>query len=280
MIFKNLIKIILILTLCINFTNAEEDLSCWTKNWEERYNCQVKNFCEVYKVDEINHKSEDYFKEDKTWWKRLFTSAKEKYRENQNNIYKCAIIKLQKNWYKLVLKKLIEKDSWWTLKSRVNQKFNLKIQKLDQIYKQLKCLSPQNKEEWNSLQFKKNLLNESAYEYCKYNYYLNYLKNHYKNIENANKEYFWDDKKNSFKVSQVAAIQSKLQQDILDEQKHSSKVFSMAFATYIDYENNYPVHILLELLKEDFYVLRRKLHEAISPINQVVYKISNAMSIH
>jgi len=54
----------------------------------------------------------------------------------------------------------------------------------------------------------------------------------------------------------------------------------MAFNTYIDYENNYPIHILLELIKEDFIVLRRKLHEAISPINQVVYKISNAMSIN
>ena len=279
---KNFLKIILILTLCINITNAEEkeSLSCWTINWEERYNCQVKNFCEVYKVEEINHKSIDYFESDETWEKKLFETAKEKYRDNQNDIYSCSIIRLQKNSYKLILEKLIEKDRWWTLKSRVSQKFNLKIQKLDQIYKQKECKTPKNKEEWNSLQFKQNLLNESAYEYCKYSYYLNYLQNHYKNIENANKEYFWDNENNSFKISQVAAIQSKLQQDISDEQSHSSKVFSMAFETYIDYENNYPVHILLELLKEDFIVLRRKLHEAISPINQVVYKISNAMSIH
>jgi hypothetical protein len=52
----------------------------------------------------------------------------------------------------------------------------------------------------------------------------------------------------------------------------------MAFETYVDYENNYPVHILLEVIKEDFKILRRKFHETISPLNQVVYKISNAMS--
>jgi hypothetical protein len=52
----------------------------------------------------------------------------------------------------------------------------------------------------------------------------------------------------------------------------------MAFETYVDYENNYPVHVLLEIIKEDFKILRRKFHEAISPLNQVVYKISNAMS--
>jgi hypothetical protein len=54
----------------------------------------------------------------------------------------------------------------------------------------------------------------------------------------------------------------------------------MAFQSYIDYENNYPVHLFLEIIKEDFIVLRRKLHETLNPINQVVYKISNAMSIH
>ena len=250
------------------------------ENGKERYNKQIKDFCERYKVEEISHKSEPYFEEDTSWEEKLFKTAKKKYRENQNAIYACAVIKLQKNSYKVVKDKLINIDKWWTLKSIVNQKFGLKIQKLDRISKEKECLSPENKEEGNSLQFKKTLLNESAYEFCKYSFYLNFLQNHYKNIDNANNEYLWKDKGNTFKIWKLAKIQSKLQQDLADEINHSKKVFSMAFETYIDYENNHPIHILLELIKEDFIVLSRKLHEAISPINQVVYKISNAMSIH
>ena len=283
---NKIIKIISIILLSffvlnIFFTNIvrADEWVCGNKNNEDRYKCQVKTFCEIYKEEEISYKSKDYFEDDKTWEENLFTTAKKKYRENQNSIYACSIIKLQKNSYKVIKDKLINIDKWWTLKSRINQKFNLKIKKLDRVSKERQCISPSNKEENNSLQLKKNLLNESVYELCKYNFYLNFLQNHYKNINNANQEYLWkNNKSNSFKISEIAKIQSKLQQDLVDEIEHSKNIFNMAFNTYIDYENNYPVHILLELIKEDFIVLRRKLHEALSPINQVVYKISNAMN--
>ncbi|MDQ7022852.1 MAG: hypothetical protein Q9M97_04955 [Candidatus Gracilibacteria bacterium] len=255
---------------------------CGSKTGEKRYDCQVTNYCDSYKTKEIIHKSESYFETDETGEKNLFESAKEKYRENQNAIYACSVIKLQKNSYNLVLNKLSKIDNGGTLISRINQKLSLKLKKLESIEKQKECTIPGNKEEGNSLQFKQKLLNESAYEYCKYNFYLDFLNNHFNDIQNSNKEYFseTEEKTDSFKVSQIAGIQSKLKQDIVNEQNHSAKVFNIAFETYIDYENNHPVHILLELIKEDFIVLRRKLHEAISPINQVVYKISNAMSIN
>jgi len=34
------------------------------ENGKERYNKQIKDFCERYKVEEISHKSEPYFEED------------------------------------------------------------------------------------------------------------------------------------------------------------------------------------------------------------------------
>jgi hypothetical protein len=37
------------------------------------------------------------------------------------------------------------------------------------------------------------------------------------------------------------------------------------------------VHVLLELLREEFLVLREELHKVLNPMNQVVYKIANAM---
>jgi hypothetical protein len=62
------------------------------------------------------------------------------------------------------------------------------------------------------------------------------------------------------------------------EIKHTKRVYEVAFQTYSNYENNLIVHILLEMIENDFMQLRNKLYAAISPINQVVYKIINAMS--
>ena len=284
--FKKIISTILLSffifnIFSINIVSAEEETSlCWAKKWKDRYDCQVKNYCEIYKKQWKNtFKWEDYFSNTKTWVENLFTKAKKLYRENQNSIYACWVIKLQENSYNLVQKKLVKQlDKTWILTSRITQKLELKVKKLKSIAKQKKCQISSNKEEWNSLQSKKDLLNESSYEYCKYSFYLDYLKNHYNNIQNANKDFLKAKKWDSFKIWQIAALQNKITQDIIDEENHSAKIFNLAFSTYIDYENNFPVHILLELIKEDFYVLRRKLHEAISPINQVVYKISNAMS--
>ena len=267
----------------INFIFAESDNNslCWGKYWQDRYNCEIKNYCEIYKKQSknLNFKWEDYFEKSKSWEEILLENAKKKYRKNQNSIYACNIIKLQQNSFKLV-KKLLKWDKTWIVTSKINQKIELRIEKLKTIAREKKCISPNNKEEGNSIINKQQLLNESAYEYCKYNFYLDYLKNHYKNVENSNKEFLWKTKQKSYKIWQIANLQNKIQQDIIEEENHSAKVFDMAFATYIDYENNHPVHILLELIKEDFIVLRQKLYEAISPINQVVYKISNAMSIH
>ncbi|MDR0772161.1 MAG: hypothetical protein LBF15_03885 [Candidatus Peribacteria bacterium] len=55
------------------------------------------------------------------------------------------------------------------------------------------------------------------------------------------------------------------------------EVYPVAFKAFSEYENNLVVHIMLELLREDFIVLREKLHQNLNPINQVVYKIANAM---
>jgi hypothetical protein len=70
---------------------------------------------------------------------------------------------------------------------------------------------------------------------------------------------------------------SKVQSQITDEIEKVNKVFPVAFRAYAEYENNYTTHVLLELLKDDFIVFREELHKNLNPINQVVYKIKNAM---
>jgi hypothetical protein len=51
----------------------------------------------------------------------------------------------------------------------------------------------------------------------------------------------------------------------------------IAFNAYKEYENNLPAHILLQIIREDYVIIREKLQKAMMPIAQVVYKISNAM---
>jgi hypothetical protein len=58
---------------------------------------------------------------------------------------------------------------------------------------------------------------------------------------------------------------------------HSYLVFQRAYEEYAYYESNYTMHILLQLLKDEYIVVREKLHNVLTPINQVVYKIKNAM---
>ena len=66
--------------------------------------------------------------------------------------------------------------------------------------------------------------------------------------------------------------------EIADEIRHTKKVYEVAYQTYANYESNMVIHLLFELLENDFVQLRNHIYSTISPINQVVYKIANAMS--
>ena len=83
----------------------------------------------------------------------------------------------------------------------------------------------------------------------------------------------WDMEKTLFKESDSKINTNKPDSEI----DQTYKVFPLAFHAYTEYENNISIHFLLELIREDYITLRQKLHEAINPINQVVYKISWAM---
>ncbi len=80
-------------------------------------------------------------------------------------------------------------------------------------------------------------------------------------------------------MNAISSIVNWIQIEIDNEIEHSYKMFPLAYHAYSEYENNYSIHVLLELIKEDYMVLRKKLYSALNPINQVVYKIANAMSL-
>ncbi len=88
-------------------------------------------------------------------------------------------------------------------------------------------------------------------------------------------ESYWKD---VYTMPYIMELSASSRNEIAQEIKHTKKVFTVSFQTYSNYENNLVIRILLWMLENDFKMLRDKLYSAISPINQVVYKISNAMS--
>ncbi len=82
---------------------------------------------------------------------------------------------------------------------------------------------------------------------------------------------------NAKTIQTILQEESKKKNQIQKEMDDAFKIFPIAFKAYSEYENNITIHIYLELLREDYNLLREWLHKSINPINQVVYKISNAM---
>ena len=81
-----------------------------------------------------------------------------------------------------------------------------------------------------------------------------------------------------YPITTVIEKQKYISGIINEEVEHTYRVFSLAFQAYAEYENHYLTHILLEMVRGDFIVFRDSLQATLNPINQVVYKISNAMS--
>ncbi|MFC1797936.1 hypothetical protein ACFLY2_02030 [Patescibacteria group bacterium] len=119
---------------------------------------------------------------------------------------------------------------------------------------------------------KLSVLNQATYQTCKYSSYIEYLKDYNKIIKNN-----LEKDKNNYNISEIVNIENEKLAELNKEIEHTYKIFPLAFQAYTEYENNISIHILLELLRDDYITLREKLHDAISPINQVVYKIANAM---
>lgn len=196
------------------------------------------------------------------------------YKQNMNNIYKCGIIGAQKN----SLRRLLELPIHENVKKSIEPKIHNIIKKLDITANTHKCLNIDTQTVFNKL----SIFRQTTYLTCDYSFYMEYLKDYYNNPAHAlgvdptepEKE---DEEEKSYTLLEAADKISEAQNNIHQELQQAYKVFPIAFHAYSEYENNFPVHFLLELLKEDYYILREKLHEVLNPINQVVYKISNAM---
>jgi len=293
----------------------EEKKATWYKLYEKR----VKNVCEPYKPDKVFFRSVNYQEIDKWDW---FEKAKKLYKENMNNIYKCAIIQSQIDGLERVRNILIKNNI--ALQKRIEKKLENKkkklelisntigkkrdiieddIEKIENDINEIETQEEKNEKNidkseeviedtlesldkgWECINQgedgkigKKNVLKHATYELCKYHSYLEYLREYNSDISKLVDEN-WEKKEEaqSYNISYIAQLEVEKKNLIGREIARSYDIFPIAFDAYSQYETNLSLHLLLELIKEDYITLRRKLHDTINPINQVVYKIANAM---
>jgi len=281
-----LIIILLLVWFSLNFSRAwetEENINKLTEEDKKNYNHYIKSVnekCIKYKAKKPSYKTEEYQSKPnktdllKSNWNNLFILAKEQYRKNQNWIYKCSIIKIQKNVFNLVKNDLLKIDKTWDIVSEMKKKIELRERKIKNNEKQFNCKITEKKKIFS----KQDVLNETTYELCRYTFYLEYLKKYYNNMERSINVTKTQKETRSYSINNLVDSFDRIQENIKNEKLHSYKVYELAFQSYIEYENNLAPHILLELIKQDFLVYREKLHETLGPLNQVIYKIVNAMS--
>lgn len=270
---------------------------CETQEWYELYLCRVETTCDRYEPDTrvFNTSKEEriYLPDDN------LTIAKNTYRENMNDIYTCAILKAQNNAYRIYDQKWLKTPYSGTLDARIDGQAKRIAERIDR----LDCL----KTEIDHFFFKKNILDGATFEMCRYLNFLEYIGE--KNVDNianmlkdeeikqeteeiierdpdewrqAYRDLSWAEdyefKKPNYTVWYIVELEKESRDELAKEILHTKRVYSVAYQTYANYENNLIIHILLEVIENDFIQLRDKLYATISPINQVVYKVANAMS--
>ena len=280
------ITILIISILTINFTYWDSKTmssSTWYTLYEER----VSSFCKEYKINDGSSeiiytidKDDQFLNLDKLEWvtqnykkSKSIDLAKEQYRKNMDNIYWCATNVVYYRALKQVKEDLLksnpELDS--KLKNKLEEQIKAIELKISQNSNKCKVTSEKN----NSI-IKKSVLKQTTYEVCKYSFYLEYLKSFNEQMAALDDE-TKNNQDNAKTIQTILQEESKKKNQIQKEMDDAFKVFPIAFKAYSEYENNITIHIYLELLREDYNLLREWLHKSINPINQVVYKISNAM---
>lgn len=286
-------KKIYFIIFLLAITNQANVFADNNSDFFQLYKSRVTEVCEPYKkytqwtsekivpiIFDVKpyENAKDYEKEETVVDSLFFLSNREEkplksavinYKENMNSIYKCAMINSQNNSIKFLKDRLL-KNLDWEIKKQIEPKLESLLNKLDIVNKSSDC-----KWIWKEIYNKYFILNQVTYETCRYNFYMEYLKSYYWELDNAID--IWD--RDSVSITEVSSSSSKIIDAIDDEINHAYKIFPIVFNSYSEFENNYPIHFMLTIIKDDYIALRDKLYKALSPINQVVYKISNAMSI-
>ncbi len=285
-----------------SFANQAEKQDCDDKSWYARYVCSIKNTCSVYD-QHTNIPSYDTQKAERSYqeWYNLYI-AKALYRKNMNNIYKCAILNAQNSaFYRIRTEINITNSNDGLFSKRIQEQQT----RLEQKIAALDCNKAVVSD--TDLNIKKSVLEESSYEMCRYLHFLDYIRDtHVLDIWNLIKDreisqqvqwvferdpQAWIDSyldlyeaeeynylQKNYTINQILELQINASNELYKEREHTKKVYEVAYQTFANYELNMIVHILFDMLENDFRQFRNSLYAMLKPINQVAYKIPNAMS--
>ncbi len=270
-----------------NFTKSSKD--CNNKKDFELYECRVTTLCDSCNntdskkvFDTVSYdEASTYINSSTTDVLTSFYEVQEIYKTNMNSIYKCVLIDIQVRWLEKLEKIITNTDETWLIQKELFSRITSEKSKLKMKKSVLGCwwLSDDNSE---STLIKKEVLDQVTLEYCKYNFYLLYLKEgYYSYITNSLwiKETDLNNTTDSepIEITTIATQFNNINNEITNEVIKIQKVFPLAYYAYSEYEDNYLLHLLLTLIKQDYVLARDQLSKVLWPINQVAYKIKDAM---
>ncbi len=254
------------------------------KKWYALYEQRVEEICWIYKnvdtkaiIATEEYKRIEYDESTTNWetitnWDNVFEEAKETYENNMNNIYKCALFETQISVLTFVKDTVLKTSNNQELSEETENKLNEKIDKIKTERTDLQC---RNSNDDDSIK-KVEVLEQTTYELCKYHTYLEYLRNYNWYLDRMHST---EDDFSEWTNQKIALFEINRKNELDEELKHIYKVFPMAFNAYKQYEDNFSTHVLLELIQDDYKLVRDDLHKVLNPINQLVYKLSNAMKL-
>lgn len=251
--------------------------------WYELFESRNKEICETYKPENAIFSTEKFPNlhenidttdaQYTTWWNDL-EIAQSIYINNVNNIYACAMISAQERSISFIMDTLWESKKTWAM----NKAYTAQLENIKRLKKENECLNTQKStKQLNHA----NILNQVTYQLCEYHNYLEYLREY--NSMTANIIQQDKNKKDgekitqNYNISEIIRLEKEKKSLIDNEIKKAYELYPIALKTYSEYESNLPIHDLMTLIQKDYVDLRLELHKNLNPINQVVYKISNAM---
>lgn len=300
---RNIVLFIIIFVLFLDYSFADNTKkSClWSKYFTnystecnnkvdfELYECRVTNLCDscnnadskkVFDTAPYDEAS-TYIDNTTTDVLKSLHKVQEIYKTNMNSIYKCVLIDIQERWLEYLEKIISSTDKTWSIKKELSPKISSEKSKLKSKKSALNCWWLSDDKSTSTL-IKKEVLNQVTFEFCKYNFYLLYLKEgYYKDTKNI----LWIKKEElnntttsePIEITNITIQSNNINNEIDNEVTKIQKVFPLAYYAYSEYEDNYLLHLLLTLIKQDYVLARDQLSKVLWPINQVAYKIKDAM---
>jgi hypothetical protein len=138
------------------------------------------------------------------------------------------------------------------------------------------CRVIQNTSESDPYTTRKILLDNLTMNYCDYRLYLTYLGQSiaYNNLPTPYQNSPLSQA--PYAVSSYISNISNLSDKISQEVEHSKMVYNQTLSAFSDFEQAYPIHVVLNFILQDYILLQTNFTRLINPIGQFIYKASNA----